>query len=415
MLARRVSYVLAKKKIIDLKSQNDKKEKISDKIFIKLSNQEGVKLKDFFNLIIPELDKVLHIYSCSLYSLSEDQKYFRLEATYSPSHSYHDSGHLFTLEHHAYFWAAVHGSKEYADMPHERITPSYVLIKDPPKSNLLSSKLRRFANKNQIHSILLVPIRIAGVTRHILCFFATQHKQRFSEDEIELFTYFGKETMKTLRLEYLGDMLHDFKNPAMAVAGLAMRSRKLLESDDLNAVRDKLILYQDIVVRETTRLQDLSLTMTGEGRREELDLGKIALERYILNEATVKEFKYVKITVKPPEVETGLIVFCPLYGLDRTIDNLLNNATKAIPKDGGYIELRCFRANDMACLEVSNSGEIPQDQIDLVRQGRVGGRGLNIISRFIQNNHGKIDISTENKITKIIIRLPLHKTKSRPA
>lgn len=412
MLARRVSYVLAKKKILDLKSQNDKKEKISDKIFIKLSNQEGVKLKDFFNLIIPELDKVLKIYSCSLYSLSDDQKFFRLESTYPPSRRYHESGHLFTLDHHDYLWAAVHGTKEPADMPHERIAPSYVLIKDPLKSTLVGTKLRQFAEENQIHSILLVPLRIATVTRHILCFFATQHKHYFNEDEIELLTYLGKETMKTSRLEFLGDLMHDFKNPAVAVAGLAMRSRKLLDSDDLNLMRDKLILYQDIVVKETTRLQDLALTMTGEGRGEEIDLGKAVLERYFLNEAAIKEFKYAYITVQSPEVEEGLIVLCPRYGLDRTIDNLLNNATKAISKEGGYIGMRCFRENEMACLEVTNSGEIPQDQIDLVRKGQVGGRGLNIISRFIQNNHGKIDITTGENSTRILVCFPLHNKKS---
>ena len=408
MLARRVSYVLAKKKIIDLKSQSDKKEKISDKIFIKLSNREGVNLKDFFNLIIPELDKILQIYSCSLYSLSDDQKYFSLAATYPPDHSYHQSGHIFTLDHHDYLGAAVHGSKEYADMPHERIDPAYVLIKDPLESNLIGSNLREFAEKNQIHSILLVPIRIATVTRHILCFFATQQKQHFTEDEIELLTYFGKETMKTLRLEFLGDMLHDFKNPTVAVAGLAMRGRKLLEKDDLNLMRDKLIIYQDIIVRETTRLQDLALTMTGEGRGEEIDLAKVALERYKLNEAAVKELKYTNITVKPPMLETDIMILCPRYGLDRVVDNLLNNATKAIPKEGGFIEMRCFRSTDMACLEIRNSGEIPQDQIDLVKTGNMGGRGMNIISRFIQNNHGTIKIITENKVTSIIISLPLH-------
>ena len=411
MLARRVSYVLAKKKILDLKSKNDKKEKISDLIFVKLSNREGVKLNDFFNLIIPELDKILKIHSCSLFSLSEDQKYFRLETSYSPKQTYHDSGYRFTLDHHDYLWAAVHGSKEYADMLYERITPSYVLIKDPLKSNLVSSGLREFVDKNQIHSILLLPVRISTVTRHILCFFATQHKQDFAEDEIELLTYFAKETMKTLRLEFLGDMLHDFKNPAVAVAGLAMRSRKLLDNEDLNVVRDKLILYQDIIVRETTRLQDLSLTLTGEGRGAEVDLGKVALERYVLNRAAIKEFKYANIIVRPERIEKDLIVLCPLPGLNRTVDNLLNNATKAIPKKGGFIEMRVYRSDDMACLEVRNSGEIPQEQFDFVRKGHVGGRGLNIISRFIHNNHGKIEITTEKEVTSIIICLPLQQKK----
>ncbi|MCB2180394.1 MAG: GAF domain-containing sensor histidine kinase [Desulfobulbaceae bacterium] len=412
-LARRVSYVMAKKRIIDMKALNDKKEAITDKIFIKLSNREGVKLKDIFNLLIPELEELIQLHSCSLFTLSSDQKSIRQEAAYPQDRAYHESSHLFTLDHHDYFWATVHGSKQYADMPYERIDTSYVLIKDPFKSTLVSPGLKEFVKKEQIHSILLVPMRAATETRHILCYFATQQKQYFSEDEIELLTFFGKEIMKALRLEFLGDMLHDFKNPAVAVAGLAARSRKLLDSEDLNKIRDKLISYQDVVVRETARLQDLmALTMTEEGRKEEIDLGKIAAERFDLNRHVIEETKNNSIRVEPPACEDNLIILSSRQGLERILDNLLSNATKAIPETGGYIEMRCFSAEKMAVLEIKNSGEIPQDQLALIKKGTVIGRGLNIISRFTHNNQGNFDISSEHGLTTICIKLPLHRTSS---
>lgn len=407
-LARRVSYVMAKKRILDMKALNDKKEAISDKIFVKLSHREGVKLKDFFNLIIPELDELIKLHSCSLFTLSEDQKSIHLEASYPPDHSYYEHGHLFTLQHHDYFWATVHGSKEYADMPHERIDPLYILIKDPFRSELISPGLRSFAQREEVHSILFVPLRAAAVTRHILCFFATQQKQYFTEDEIELLTFFGKEIMKAVRLEFLGDMLHDFKNPAVAVAGLAARSRKLLDSEDLNPLRAKLIYYMDVVTRETARLQDLALTMTGEGREEEINLGQLAKERFDLNRYAIEEAKYTNILMQPVSIEPDLIVLCPRFGLERVIDNLLNNATKAIPRAGGFIELRCFREGDMACLEIANSGEIGQEQIELVKSGVVQGRGLNIVSRFIKNYHGQLDIFSQEGKSMFTIKLPLH-------
>ena len=409
MLARRVSYVMAKKRILDMKALNDKKEAISDKIFVKLSHRQGVKLKDFFNLIIPELDELIKLHSCSLFTLSDDQKSTYLEASYPAEHSYHEPGHLFTLKHHDYFWAAVHGTKEYADMPHERIDPSYLLIKDPFQSKMIGPGLLSFAQREEIHSILFVPLRTAAVTRHILCFFATQQKNYFTEDEIELLTFFGKEIMKAVRLEFLGDMLHDFKNPAVAVAGLAARTRKLLDSEDLNPLREKLIYYQDVVVRETARLQDLALTMTGEGREEEIDLGRLARERFTLNVHVIEESKYTNIMIKPASIETGLIVFCPRYGLERVLDNLLNNATKAIPREGGYIAMSCFRAGEMACLEITNSGEIDQEQIEMVKRGLVLGRGLNIISRFIQNHHGNLGIVSYEGVSIFTIKLPLHR------
>ncbi len=408
MLARRVSYVMAKKRILDMKALNDKKEAISDKIFVKLSHRQGVKLKDFFNLIIPELDELIKLHSCSLCTLSDDQKSIHLEASYPPEHSYHEHGHLFTLQHHHYFWAAVHGTKEYADMPHERIDPSYLLIKDPSLSELIGPGLRAFAQQEEIHSILFVPLRSAGITRHLLCFFATQQKHYFTEDEIELLIFFGKEIMKAVRLEFLGDMLHDFKNPAVAVAGLAARSRRLLDSEDLNPLREKLIYYQDVVARETARLQDLALTMTGEGREEEIDLGRLAQERYALNSHVIEESQYTNIQVRPAAIEPGLLVLCPRYGLERVLDNLLNNATKAIPRAGGVIAMRCFRADDMACLTITNSGEIEQEQIESINKGVALGRGLNIVARFILNNHGKLDIVSQQGESAFTIKLPLH-------
>ena len=407
MLARRVSYVMAKKRILEMKALSDKKEAIADKIFVKLSNREGIKLKDFFNLLIPELEELIQLHSCSLFTLSDDQKTIYQEAHYPTDHSYHEDGYLFTLDHHDYFWTAVHGTKEYVDMEYERIDPSYVLIKNPARSSLTTPGLRKFTEIWQIHSILFLPLQVEGVTRHILCFFATQQKQYFTEDQIELLTFFGKEITKALRLEFLGDMLHDFKNPAVAVAGLSSRSRKLLDSNELNSIRDKLIYYQDVISREAARMQDLALTMTGEGKKEILDLGRLALERFRLNEHVIEESKLVNIHVRPAEIQYGLMVKCSKYGLERVLDNLLHNATKAVPGNGGTLEIQCVKTDKMACLEILNSGEVPQNKIERVKRGFVVGRGLNIVSRFIHQYHGKLEITSENGMSTFMIKLPL--------
>ncbi len=407
MLARRVSYVMVKKRILALKALGDKKERISDKIFIKLSNREGVKLKDFFHLILPELDSLITLHSCSLFTLSDDQKNIHLEASYPAGSAYHEDGYLFTVDHHDYFWATVHGSKENADMPHERIDSSYVLIKDPVRSELLSGGLRKFTQEQDINSVLLVPLRAATETRHILVFFATQQRQYFTEDEIELLTFFGKEIMKAVRLEFLGDMLHDFKNPAVAVAGLAARARKMLDCDDLETMRPRLIKYLDVVARETARLQDLALTMTGEGREEELALGILASERYMLNSYAISEAKNCPIEVRSPECEQDIMVRCTRYGLERVLDNLLHNATKAIPSQGGFIALHCGRCGDMACLTIENSGAMPDEEIARLKSGNSHGRGLNIVSRFVEKNHGQLEVRSLGSTTTFAIKLPL--------
>ncbi|HIJ91757.1 MAG: ATP-binding protein, partial [Desulfobulbaceae bacterium] len=104
---------------------------------------------------------------------------------------------------------------------------------------------------------------------------------------------------------------------------------------------------------------------------------------------------------------------CPLPGLTRVIDNLLNNATKAIPRQGGELVMQCYRKDNMAVLEVRNAGAIPDSQIDQIRRGEVKGRGLNIILRFVQANHGAIDIRGENGHTVTAIQLPLQACPAR--
>lgn len=397
MLARRVSYVLAKKKILDLHNLNKQKEQIVDKIFIKLSNREAIRTNDFFNMIIPELGKFLQLQSCSLFTLSDDQKHLQLAAAYPTDQTYHESGHTFTVTHHSYFWVAIHGNKDHVDTPYERVTPFYVLIKNPLQSEMVSEGLRSFVSRHQIHSILLVPLHVKQKVRHILAFYATEHKLSFTDEEIELLTFFGKEITKASRLEFLGNMLHDFKNPAIAVAGLAARAKKLLADADLESSREKLSSYLKVITKEATRLQDMCLTISAEGHDQIVDLGRIAHERYRINEEVVKVSRKAHITLSRPAIEEGMMVRCPVFGLERILDNLLNNATKAIPATGGILELQCFSEGDMVCLEVKNSGTIPPDVMERLQKGEVSGRGLNIIWRFVQNNNGKISFRTEGE------------------
>lgn len=408
VLARRVSYVLAKKKILDLKKLNDRKEKIVDKIFIKISNREGIKLKDFFILMMPELDEFLHVQSCSLFTVSENLKHIYLEAAYPLDMVYHDPHHVFSINRHPYFKIAVQGPEKYGDMPYERLDKSYVLIKDPQKSEIVSPGMKKFTRKNKIHSILLVPLKVDETARHMLSFYATDFKKSFSDEEIELLTFFGKEIMKASKMEFLGDMLHDFKNPAIAVAGLAARGRKLLEQEDINPVRTKLISYLDIIAAETVRLQDMSLSLTGEGREERIDLGKIAQRRFLINDEAIRELKRKNIRTESNMITMPLYVYCPVFGLERILDNLLSNATKAIPEDGGVLAMQDSKEGSWACLTFKNTGEIPLEEIQKIHEGGAKGRGFNIIYRFIHSINGKIDITSENGFTKITIKLPLH-------
>jgi signal transduction histidine kinase len=212
-------------------------------------------------------------------------------------------------------------------------------------------------------------------------------------------------------MELLDDILHDFKNPAIAIHGFATRAKKLLEAGEPEAIRDKLSSYLDIVIREMQRMQDLVLTVSVGGREEVLDLSDIALKRFELNEEAIRESRRTDVEIVPPDLEPALLVYCSRYGLERVLDNLLNNATKAIPPGGGLIALRTYRKGAMAYMELRNSGEIPASHLEEVRRGDVRGRGLNIIYRFVQANHGKIDVSLDSGQTVFTISIPVHESR----
>ncbi len=409
LLARRVSYVLAKKKILDLQKLNTRKEKIVEKIFVKLSNREGVKLKDLFVLLTPEIGEFLQVQSCSLFSVSKDQQYIRLEAGYPLEKTYHELGYTYTVSHHPYFECVVHKTTPCGEYDCERIDPAYLLINDPKMSRLTSRGIRAFVERNRIHSILLVPLYVNQAVRYLMMFYAMDQRRFFSEEEIELLSFFGRETLKASRLELLDDVLHDLKNPAIAIAGFAARARKLIEGANPTELREKLASYLDIVVRETTRLQDLTFSMSVEGREEVVELSEVSLARYRINEETIREARRRNVVVRPAVLEPNLQVFCSRFGLERVLDNMLNNATRAVPEGGGEIALRTYCDGAMAALELRNTGEIPPEKIEEVQRGEVRGRGLNIIFRFIQANHGKMEIKNESGEAVCILRIPLYR------
>ena len=299
------------------------------------------------------------------------------------------------------------GAEEIGDRPHERISQSYILIKNPSESDLVSKNLNEFIAERHIHSILLIPLYVDEQVRHLLAFYATDQKEFFSDDEIELLIFFGKEIIKATRLELMSDVLHDIKNPAIAVAGFAHRARKLLQDASSTAVRKKLATYLDIIATESTRMQDLALFMGGVGLEEELNLSDIAEQRWHIIEEVVLEQQLRHVQVMAPECEKDLFVSCPRFGLERIIDNLLGNAARAVPPGGGSITFRCYQEDGKACFCIENTGEIPSHQLDKMQKGEVRGRGLNIIDRFVHANHGTIKIEVKEGVTRFLISFPL--------
>ena len=94
--------------------------------------------------------------------------------------------------------------------------------------------------------------------------------------------------------------------------------------------------------------------------------------------------------------------------LERILDNLLNNATNAIPLKGGILAIRTYARDDMACVEVSNTGMISEAERLRLLEGEGRGRGLYITYRIVRLLRGRIDVRTGINSTAVTVKIPLH-------
>jgi len=405
MLSRRVSYVVARKRIMDLQKLNVTKNKIVEQIFLKLGKREGIKMREVFNLVIPELVDIMRIQRCSLFSISEDRHHVVLEAGYPEIH--HGIGKAFSVKDEPYIGAVVNQAGPFGEFENEKIFPSYILIHNPQGSSLLPPDLKRFLEVQQIHSVLYIPLKVTDVINYFLAFDAQAHHRRFSDEEIEIFIFFGKELMKGLRLEKMDDILHDFKNPAIAAAGFAKRIQKILEDGEYPSKREKVAQALDIILKETSRIQELALTLHGEGREEIVDLTEKLKKRFLINQEAMRELKRENVRLIEGDLETPLWIRCYPLHIERVLDNLLNNASNAIPEEGGRLSIRSYRKDSWAVAEVTNTGEIREEDRDRYLLGEGRGRGIHITTRLVKQMKGKMEMESGEGQTTFRVMFPL--------
>jgi signal transduction histidine kinase len=409
LMARRLSFVIARKKILAMHKVNEKKEAIVRNIFLKLGARGGIKMKEVFNRVIPELADIINLQSCALFSVGVDLQHVVLEAGYPYSSGYHGIGKRFSIPSEPAFEVILQLKDPVKDSPYERVTQSYMLVMDPQKSEMVSKDLREFAALHSINSILYIPLNVGEEITHFMTFDALDQRQRYAEEEIDLFLFLGRELMKAQRMERLDDILHDFKNPAIATAGFARRLKGLLEHQSLGEEDPRIKKYVEILLEETSRLQEMALSLYEVGKAQVVNLTKVLRNRFEINREAIKEQLKQDVTLKEGPFRDSLHVLCYPLHLERVLDNLLNNATNAIPIRGGVLSIRTYSEGKWACAEITNTGLISEEERLRLLEGEGRGRGLYIIHRIIRVLKGKIDIRVGRDTTTLVVRLPIHK------
>jgi signal transduction histidine kinase len=409
LMAKRLSFVIARKKILGMYRLNEKKEAIVRNIFLKLGSREGIKMKEVFNRVIPELADIINVESCALFSVSDDLQHVVLEAGYPESVGYHGVGKRFSIRSEPSFERILNPEKPLPQSPFEVVTLSYLLVIDPQRSQLVSKDVKRFATNHNINSILYVPLNVGEEITHFMTFDALDQRQRYTEEEIEIFLFLGRELMKAQRMERLDDILHDFKNPAIATAGFARRLKQLIEKEGLKDEDSKIIKYVQILLEETSRLQEMALSLYQVGKEQVVNLTQVLRNRFDINREAIKEQLKQNVSLKEGPFLDPLLVHCYPIHLERILDNLLNNATNAIPIQGGTLSIRTYTDGNWASAEISNTGLISEEERLRLLEGEGRGRGLYITHRIVRLLKGKVEVRVGRDTTTLLVHLPTHK------
>ena len=409
LMAKRLSLVVARKRILSMHRANEKKEAIVKHIFRKLGSRGGIKMKEVFNSVIPELADMVSLQSCALFSISNDFENVILEAGFPGQGGYHSIGKVFPVSSEPAFEVLLNLRDYSGESIYEIVTPSYILVVDPQKSELISGSLKRLATFQNINSILYILLDVDGEMSHFMTFDALDQRQRYRDDEIDMFLFLGRELMRAKKMERLDDALHDFKNPAIATAGFARRLKTLLEKEGPDRSKAQLIKYTDILLHESTRLQELALSIYRVGEEQVVNLTELLQRRFEINKEAIKEQLKQNVHLREGPFDPNLKVRCYPIHIERVFDNLLNNATKAIPLKGGVLAVSAYADGEWACAEITNTGHISDETRARILEGEGLGRGLYITHRIIRLLRGEIEIKGGRDSTTFVVRFPLHR------
>lgn len=405
IMAKRLSFVMAQRKIYLLHKSQEKSKIVSDIIIKASATRSGLRIKDVFQDVISQLKDIVEVQVSALLSVDSNMQNVLVEMSYPDESWIYPTGHSYSIEHDKCLQILLNLRTYRSDSTTETITPWYVLIADIVKTKLLSESMRTFAIRNNINSILYIPLSLDSVSPQFLVFATKEQRIRYTQDEVEILLHIGRELVKAQRMERLDDALHDFKNPAIAIAGFARRLKRLVEKDVLGN-REQILRYADILVNETQRLQELALSIYQVGNEQLVNLTEVLRRRFEINKEAIVQQLRQNIELKEGPFDNSLFVLCHVMNLERVFDNVLNNATKAIPLEGGVLAIKTYREGEWACAEVRNTGAILPEELTNIRTGQGSGRGLYITHRIVKMMNGRMEVTTEGGMTTFKFMFP---------
>lgn len=96
----------------------------------------------------------------------------------------------------------------------------------------------------------------------------------------------------------------------------------------------------------------------------------------------------------------------PLH-IDRVLDNLLSNATHAIPEEGGELSIRSYQMDSWGVAEIINTGRISKQDGERLLLSDARGRGIHITQRLVKHMGVRLELETREGQTAFRVFLPV--------
>jgi signal transduction histidine kinase len=120
----------------------------------------------------------------------------------------------------------------------------------------------------------------------------------------------------------------------------------------------------------------------------------------------MRELKRENIHLEKRDLESSLWVRCFPFHIERVLDNPLNNASNAIPEEGGELSVQSYRKDPWAVVEIINTGQIPEEEKHRFLSPDISGRGLDTVTRLVKHMGGKMEVESQERQSTFRVVLP---------
>ncbi|MBK8620975.1 MAG: GHKL domain-containing protein [Saprospiraceae bacterium] len=217
--------------------------------------------------------------------------------------------------------------------------------------------------------------------------------------------------------EMAKQVAHEIKNPLTPMK-LSIQYLEKTAKEDPERAKDMIPRVSNTLIEQIDNLSQIAAEFSNFASMPQATNEKVALNDLVVAiHDLFRKRDDMDISLHTPIDD--LVVFADKNHLVRILNNLVKNATQAIPDNRrGKIDISLFKENNKAVVRVSDNGAgIPESMREKVfapnftTKSSGTGLGLAISANMIESFNGKIYFeSQENVGTQFFISIPLMKT-----